>query len=209
MLWTHHQQVINVGKVVTNNGGENQRQVDSIGNSVFHTVPIGIDGDVDHDHVVANISHGIRVSSASPQGSLLKGDERKFAYAFLLGGAMSDKPGSDHRGGLYSVVVAAYNLRRHNSTADVVLMVQMSARSNATRLPEQQAEVLRRMDIDVMYLPKYADPKFEKFYNLMLEKFRILRYELLGWISRRNPKGKKNSVLTSLLIPVVHACISA
>jgi hypothetical protein len=101
----------------------------------------------------------------------------KFAYAFLLGGAMSSKKGSDHRGGLYSVVVAAHNLRKNGSTSDIILMVQISTSSNATRLPVIQELVLQKMNIEVVYLPKYADAKFEKFYNLMLEKFRILSFE--------------------------------
>jgi hypothetical protein len=151
-LWTHYQQVDMqvVGSDFNGNrNGSNQ--------------PVTIET---HDGIsVAHDNHG---------GSSLH--EGKFAYAFLLGGAMSTKPGSDHRGGLYSVVVAAHNLRRHNSTADIVLMVQMSTLSNATRLPGQQVEVLKRMNIEVIYLPKYSEPKFEKFYNLMLEKFRVLGY---------------------------------
>ncbi|KAL3905843.1 MAG: hypothetical protein SGILL_009515, partial [Bacillariaceae sp.] len=101
----------------------------------------------------------------------------KFAYAFLLGGALSKKYGSDHRGGLYSVVVAAHNLRKSGSTSDIILMVQISASSNATRLPAVDEEVLQKMNIRTVYLPKYASIKFEKFYNLMLEKFRILDFD--------------------------------
>jgi hypothetical protein len=101
----------------------------------------------------------------------------KFAYAFLLGGAMSNKTGSDHRGGLYSVLVAAHTLRRQGSTADVILMVQLSALSPHQTLPALQEEALRRLDIRVIYLPKYAHKKFEKFYALMMEKFRILELE--------------------------------
>jgi hypothetical protein len=138
-------------------------------------------------HIVKQKGNTINQRSSEKHTSLLRSGETpfpivenpmvssgKFAYAFLLGGAMSTKPGSDHRGGLYSVVAAAHNLRRHNSTADMILMVQISTTSNATRLPKQQEQVLRRQNIRVLYLPKYANPKFEKFYNLMMEKFRIL-----------------------------------
>jgi hypothetical protein len=148
VLWIHHQQVV-VHTVEQQVSTINQRS------SVRHTPPISAEKSF--------------VTVESPNIT-----DSKYAYAFLLGGAMSTKPGSDHRGGLYSVVAAAHNLRRHNSTADIVLMVQISTMSNATRLPEQQEQVLRRLNIRFLYLPKYSDPKFEKFYNLMMEKFRIL-----------------------------------
>ncbi|KAG7354515.1 hypothetical protein IV203_003871 [Nitzschia inconspicua] len=154
VLWKHHQHV-KIVQVVENDTFELKQ------NSNDPTVSV-------------NVVDRISDSSKKRQEGTPKNSRGKFAYAFLLGGAMSTKPGSDHRGGLFSVAVAAHNLRRHNSTADVVLMVQISTLSNATRLPQQQTEVLQRLNIDVIYLPKYADPKFEKFYNLMLEKFRIL-----------------------------------
>jgi hypothetical protein len=101
----------------------------------------------------------------------------KFAYFFLIGGAMSKKKGTDYRGGLYGVVVAAHNLRRQGSKADVILMVQVSATTNATKLPELEEELLQAMNIRVVYLPKYSHPTLESFYSLMMEKFRVLLFE--------------------------------
>ena len=101
----------------------------------------------------------------------------KFAYVFLIGGALSNKKGTDHRGALYSVVVAAHNLRRHGSKADIVLMVQVSATTNATALPPLEEELLRAMNIRVLYLPKALHYTLESFYTLMMEKFRILQLE--------------------------------
>jgi alpha-N-acetylglucosamine transferase len=103
----------------------------------------------------------------------------KFAYAFLLGGASesNQKASSNYRAGLFSVVVAAHALRKHGSKADMLLMVQMSARSNATRLPPHEEEVLRKSNIRLIYLPKYSNLQLEVFYSLQLEKFRILQFE--------------------------------
>eukprot|EP00536_Pseudo-nitzschia_multiseries_P000185 jgi/Psemu1/178078/e_gw1.3.292.1 len=107
-----------------------------------------------------------------------KGDNGgRFAYAFLLGGAMTTKPGADYRPALYSIFVAAYNLRRHGSKADIVVMVQMSATTNATKLPEVEESILLAMNIRIKYIPKYSHPKLECFYSLMMEKFRILEWE--------------------------------
>lgn len=115
--------------------------------------------------------------SASTYTSDRVDNSGKFAYVFLIGGAMSEKKGADYRGGLYGVVVAAHNLRRHGSKADVVVMVQISATTNATRLPELEEKLLEAMNIQVKYLPKYAHYKLESFYSLMMEKFRVLQLE--------------------------------
>jgi alpha-N-acetylglucosamine transferase len=74
-------------------------------------------------------------------------------------------------------VVAAHNLRRHGSKADVIVMVQISATTNATRLPELEEMLLQAMNISVVYLPKYTHYKLESFYSLMMEKFRVLQLE--------------------------------
>ncbi len=101
----------------------------------------------------------------------------RFAYAFLIGGALSKKKNTDHRGALYSVVVATHSLRRQGSKADVVLMVQISATTNATVLPEVEEKLLKAMNIRVLYLPKASHYRLESFYSLMMEKFRILQLE--------------------------------
>ena len=122
----------------------------------------------------SNFTHS---KSSSIAVSNKVGNNSKFAYAFLLGGAMSKKKGTDYRGGLYGVVVAAHNLRRQGSKADIVLMVQMSATTNATNLTEIEEELLQAMNIRVIYLPKASHYKLESFYSLMMEKFRILQLE--------------------------------
>jgi hypothetical protein len=92
-----------------------------------------------------------------------------FAYVFLLGGVMSERTNvTDYRGGLFSVLVAAHNLRRHGSTADVVLLVQMSAWGNHTQLPKSEQELCHAMNVRIVYIPKFSHPKLETFYGLMV-----------------------------------------
>lgn len=112
-----------------------------------------------------------RIATSTNTNSTTSG---KFAYAFLLGGASSPMASSDYRGELYSVVTAAHSLRRSGSKADMVLMVQMSSRTNFTGLPLLDETILYKMNIRIVYLPKFSDPKLENFYALMMEKFRIL-----------------------------------
>ena len=98
--------------------------------------------------------------------------KRKWAYAFLIGGCNSRKP--DHRGFLYNVAVAAHILRERGSVADFVLLVQMSYATNETALPDDEINLLSSVGVRVVYLPKFAARVHEKFYGLVMEKFRVL-----------------------------------
>ena len=97
---------------------------------------------------------------------------RKWAYVYLMGGVHPKKP--YYRGYLYNILVSKYILEMHNSTADVVVMVQMSSEAkHLNRLPEMDAKLLREMNIHIHYLPK--PPILEDdFYHLQLSKFQIL-----------------------------------
>jgi hypothetical protein len=99
-----------------------------------------------------------------------------WAYAFLLGGARLAREGSDYRGGLFSVVAAAHALRKYGSKADIVLMVQLSVHADpqVTTLEERHEEMLSKLHIRLVYLPRFAKPIMECFYSLVMEKFRIL-----------------------------------
>lgn len=90
---------------------------------------------------------------------------RKWAYAFLLGGARSTKHSTEYVAGLYSVVVAAQQLRRFGSIADIVLMVQIAADSPHKKLSEFEEELLQRMNVRVVYIPRFASRKLECFYS--------------------------------------------
>jgi hypothetical protein len=174
-VWNHHDQltVVTTPSTITNDIPQQKRhrqqhqqpkeQQSASINDLSNTLLI--------DERPKKIPSSLLVNSTNVNRSRNSG---KYAYAFLLGGASANYEGSDHRGGLYSVVVAAHTLRRQGSTADVVLMVQISSRSNATRLPKDEESVLRKSNIRVVYIPKYSSPQYEKFYALMMEKFRIL-----------------------------------
>lgn len=92
-------------------------------------------------------------------------DTRKWAYAFLLGGARSPNEYTEYIAGLYSVVASAQQLRRLGSRADIVLMVQIAAKSPHETLSEYEEEILRKMNIKIVYIPKFASSKLECFYS--------------------------------------------
>ncbi|MGK3739306.1 MAG: hypothetical protein ACI8RD_010160 [Bacillariaceae sp.] len=95
-------------------------------------------------------------------------DTRRWAYTFLLGGARPKSGGTEWVGGLYSVVAATHHLRKLGSRADVVLMVQITAESPHQKLPELEEEILQKMNIKVVYIPKFANSKMECFYSRKL-----------------------------------------
>jgi hypothetical protein len=97
---------------------------------------------------------------------------RKWAYAFLVGGVLN--PLAEYRGFLYGVVVAAKILRDAGSRADVVVMVQLSYNTNATRIPQEEEDLLASVGVKIKYLPKFAGKVHEQFYALVMEKFRVL-----------------------------------
>jgi len=101
---------------------------------------------------------------------------RKWAYAFLVGSAGPTET-SDYFSGMSSVMAVSHELRKLGSVADFVIMVQMSAHSPLTKLPDYEEELLRKMNIRIAYVPKFANEDLEGFYALMNEKFRILEME--------------------------------
>jgi len=79
-----------------------------------------------------------------------------------------------YKGPLYSVIVTAKILRDSGTTADIVVMVQISYKSNATSLPQDEIDLLTSVGIQIKYLPKFAAEIHENFYSIIMEKFRIL-----------------------------------
>eukprot|EP00529_Nitzschia_sp_RCC80_P004300 CAMPEP_0113503988 /NCGR_PEP_ID=MMETSP0014_2-20120614/34474_1 /TAXON_ID=2857 /ORGANISM="Nitzschia sp." /LENGTH=964 /DNA_ID=CAMNT_0000399065 /DNA_START=141 /DNA_END=3031 /DNA_ORIENTATION=+ /assembly_acc=CAM_ASM_000159 len=100
--------------------------------------------------------------------------KHKWAYAFFLGSAMTDQVGTDYRYAILSVISAVKSLRNHGSIADMVLMVQISTRSDATQLNEEEETLLKKLNIHIEYVPKLISSEIENFYVLGMEKFRIL-----------------------------------
>jgi hypothetical protein len=98
---------------------------------------------------------------------------RRWAYAFLLAGCDPEHP-EKYIGIVYSVLVAAHNLREYGagSQADILLLVQLSNEATTTQLSDEEERLLKAMQIRIHYLPK---PKsFSNFYTIQFEKFRIL-----------------------------------
>ena len=108
-------------------------------------------------------------SGRKPKSAALTADKftdaRKWAYAFLLGGARSNASGTEYLGGLYSVVASVYQLRKLGSRADFVLMVQIAAKSPHHKLADFEEEILQKMNIKVVYIPKFANADLECFYS--------------------------------------------
>jgi hypothetical protein len=93
----------------------------------------------------------------------------KFAYAFVIGGCDPDNP--RYVNYIYDILISTYIQRQDGSTADVIVLFQMSYESKHDELTTEDVRLLNSMRISFQYIPKSAD---ESFYNIMLDKFRVL-----------------------------------
>ena len=100
-------------------------------------------------------------------------DMRKWAYAFLVGGARSERDDTEYFAGLCSVVASAHELRKLGSRADMVLMVQITAESSHEKLTDFEEGFLQKMDIKIVYLPKLVSYELERFYARKYSAIRI------------------------------------
>lgn len=89
--------------------------------------------------------------------------QRKWAYAFLVGGCDPDRPG--YRGFLYNVLLATRRLRSLGSTSDFVVMIQMSFQSRYRRLPAEEEKIIDDLGIIIKYIPAFASATHEVFYG--------------------------------------------
>ena len=104
--------------------------------------------------------------------SLLKANvnpKSKFAYASLIGGVDFSKP--SYRGFLYNILVSAKILKKSGSTADMVVFFQLSCTTTMEELPPNDVRLLEALGVTIVYIPK---SKHQGFYEITLEKFRIL-----------------------------------
>jgi hypothetical protein len=129
-------------------------------------------------HVLTGKANGTVAVLAPATATTIVPQNSPWAYAFLLGGARLEKEGSDYQAGLFSVVTTAHSLRSYGSTADIVLMVQLSVHApvGAKTLERWQEELLEKLRIRIVYLPRFSKPVMECFYSLVMEKFRILTF---------------------------------
>ena len=93
----------------------------------------------------------------------------KYAYAFVMGGV--NEADGKYKGMLYNILIAAYILDKEGSVADVVVYIQMSANSTRTELPEEDSALLKKVNVQVRYLPK---PKIENFHQIIMQKMVVL-----------------------------------
>eukprot|EP01083_Nonionella_stella_P287538 978791_1 len=135
---------------------------------------VNVDVDVDGSPPLPLVDSKNDVDNGNNNGN--SGEQqpvRKWAYAFLAGGCSREK--SHHTGFIANIAVAAAQLQSFNSTADVVALIQMSHSSKHDTLSEEETRLLQSMpNVKIQYLPKYSSATHEMFYNLMMEKFRVL-----------------------------------
>ena len=93
----------------------------------------------------------------------------KYAYAFVIGGCDPEKP--RYRGFVYNILVSARILQEEGSKADIVAYFQLSYKSPATELPDEDTRLLAALGVQVLYIPK---SKLESFYDTVMNKFRIV-----------------------------------
>jgi len=151
---------------------------------------------VNDDATTASGTNQLRGGAAV--GSNDDGGKSPYAYAFLVGRCGSNKNctsdtgvgttastskynDNDYAPYVYSVLVAAYILRREGSTADIVLFIDRCGRDfvagSAKRKPDDDFDddigglvrALRGMRISIRTIPQQRS-----FYQLQLQKFRIL-----------------------------------
>lgn len=94
---------------------------------------------------------------------------KKFAFAFLIAGCNPKEP--NYRGYLYSVAVAKELFNRFNNTHDVIVQVRMHSKTDATKLPIEEEQILTKSGMIVKYLPKVP---IDNFHTAMMDKFRVL-----------------------------------
>jgi hypothetical protein len=83
-----------------------------------------------------------------------------YAYAFLVGGCDPDRPG--YRNYIYNLLVAAHLLRKHGSTADLVLFLQMSFFSKSDSISPDETHWLRSMGFRIKYIPRSESDSFHR-----------------------------------------------
>ena len=100
-------------------------------------------------------------------------DNSDWAYAFLLSGVNPEKP--SYRGFLYNILVAIETLGNSRTKADILLLVQMDARSAFSTLPDNEVSWLqqRQLHVHIHYLPM---TRRNNFYQAQYQKFQILKY---------------------------------
>ena len=125
---------------------------------------------------ISNISVGNEFISINtvmenqmPNETPEEGPSSKYAYTWIVG-SISDKDIS-YKGFLWDVLISAYVLRKHGSTADFWVYTRLSPDSNLTDLPAEDKRLFHDLGFKVKQL---HTPKKESFAQLVYDKFLTL-----------------------------------
>jgi hypothetical protein len=116
------------------------------------------------------------------------------AYVFMLWRCQPE-PNSPqqpyYRGYLSNICIASVLLRRFGSTADILLVVQLSANSTQSTLHPDEINLLRRCDVSLRYLPKESsslrdgETNYNNTFATMFHKFHVyslVEYEKIFYL---------------------------
>ena len=118
----------------------------------------------------ATESIATRGAVTDSQTDYLNATKSPYAYVFIAGGCNPEKP-ETYQGYLYNILIAASILREQGSTSDIVAIIQITNKSNATSLPSHEESWLQSAGVRVRYMPKQPD---ENFFTVQMSKFQIL-----------------------------------
>lgn len=102
--------------------------------------------------------------------SSLSRQQHRFAYVWIVGGVNYEDP-APHQAYLYNILVSASVLREQGSMTDIVVYIQISNKSKATTLTEEEIRWLQHFDIELRYLEKSS---LENFATINMQKTIIL-----------------------------------
>lgn len=97
------------------------------------------------------------------------GPHERCAYAFVIGGVNPERP--NHRGYIYNILVSARVLRESGSQLDIVVLFQVSSKTKATTISEEEQQWLDAVGVRVQYIEKNPN---ENFMEITMAKFHIL-----------------------------------
>ena len=110
-----------------------------------------------------------KIEKRMPNEMTKQRPDSKYAYAWIIG-SISDKDIS-YKGFLWDVLISAYVLRKHGSTADFWVYTRLSPDSNLTDLPAEDKRLFHELGFKVKQL---HTPKKESFAQLVYDKFLTL-----------------------------------
>lgn len=148
-----------------------EQQSDKVENEPQQPLILGDDKELTTTSGLASASAFASLNNNHTQGEEMP--FRKWAYVFIAGGCSREN--RQHSGFIANIAISAKTLHDHNSTADVVVIVQMSYDSKHDTLSDDETKFLEASpNVKIKYLPRFGSKVYENFYALMMEKFQVL-----------------------------------